>query len=79
MPLPALQRAQALLATGRRQLLGLVGAPGAGKSTLAQLLADALNAQQPGACVVVPMDGYHLANQVLAALGRAGRKGAPDT
>jgi len=79
LPPAALQRAQALLATGRRQLLGLVGAPGAGKSTLAQLLAEALNALQPGACVVVPMDGYHLANQVLAALDRAGRKGAPDT
>jgi pantothenate kinase len=27
----------------------------------------------------LPMDGFHLANTVLAALGRADRKGAPDT
>ena len=33
-----LQRIEALLASGRRVLLGLVGAPGAGKSTLAQAL-----------------------------------------
>jgi pantothenate kinase len=29
--------------------------------------------------VVVPMDGFHLANEELARLGRASRKGAPDT
>jgi pantothenate kinase len=28
---------------------------------------------------VVPMDGFHLANVELQRLGRAGRKGAPDT
>jgi len=56
-------------------MLGLVGAPGAGKSTL----AAALQAAWPGASQVVPMDGFHLANTELARLGRAGRKGAPDT
>lgn len=60
---------------GRRFLLGLVGAPGAGKSTVAERLAQSL----PCRAVVVPMDGYHLANSELARLGRAGRKGAPDT
>lgn len=68
-------RLEALLASGDRRLLGLVGAPGAGKSTLAQALADALGAQAQ----VVPMDGFHLANAELARLGRAQRKGAPDT
>jgi pantothenate kinase len=63
------------LAPGRRYLLGLAGAPGAGKSTVANRLLDAL----PGRAVVVPMDGYHLANTELARLGRAARKGAPDT
>ncbi len=63
------------LARGRRTLLGLVGAPGAGKSTL----ADALLAAFPRQVRVVPMDGYHLANSELARLGRAGRKGAEDT
>ncbi len=72
---PLLARAQALLAGGGRRLLGLAGAPGSGKSTLAAALAGALGPQ----AAVVPMDGFHLANAELARLGRAGRKGAPDT
>ena len=77
IPLPAPERArvEALLARGGRRLLGLVGAPGSGKSTVAQALLDAL----PGRAQVVPMDGFHLANSELCRLGRAGRKGAPDT
>ncbi|MBS0437306.1 MAG: nucleoside/nucleotide kinase family protein [Proteobacteria bacterium] len=76
-PLPPEFRARldALLAAGGRRVLGLVGAPGAGKSTLAQALLDTLGA----AAQVVPMDGFHLANAELARLGRAARKGAPDT
>ncbi len=70
-----MQRAQALLERGGRRLLGIVGLPGAGKSTLAQALADALGDKAS----VVPMDGFHLANAELARLGRAARKGAPDT
>jgi pantothenate kinase len=70
-----LSRLRALCADGRRRILGLTGAPGAGKSTLAQAILDAL----PGQAVVVPMDGYHLANVELARLGRASRKGAEDT
>lgn len=65
----------ALGARGPRQLLGIVGAPGAGKSTLAQWLVDALG----DGAALVPMDGFHLANEVLVTLGRQGRKGAPDT
>ncbi|BEP59834.1 nucleoside/nucleotide kinase family protein [Variovorax sp. V213] len=77
-PIPAdgLARLQALLASGQRKLLGLVGAPGAGKSTLALALLQAVGA---GRAQVVPMDGFHLANVELQRLGRAGRKGAPDT
>lgn len=76
-PLPpeALARAEALLATGARVVLGLVGTPGAGKSTLAQALAAALGTR----AVVVPMDGFHLAQAELQRLGRDQRKGAPDT
>jgi pantothenate kinase len=74
-PAAALKRLQQLLARGQRCLLGLVGAPGAGKSTL----AAALQAAHPLTSQVVPMDGFHLANVELARLGRAGRKGAPDT
>ncbi|WP_017348173.1 nucleoside/nucleotide kinase family protein [Pantoea sp. A4] len=66
---------QQLLARGGRQILGIAGAPGSGKSTLAQRLCEALSGQ----AVVVPMDGFHLANLELQRLNRAGRKGAPDT
>ena len=75
LPAAALDRLQRLLADGQRHVVGLVGAPGAGKSTLAQALHGAF----PEVSQVVPMDGYHLANVELARLGRAGRKGAPDT
>lgn len=76
-PLPPEFRARVdgLLAAGGRRLLGLAGAPGAGKSTLAQALLELLG----DAAQVVPMDGFHLANAELARLGRAARKGAPDT
>lgn len=69
------QRVTAMLADGRRRMVGLVGPPGAGKSTLAASLHRAF----PEISQVVPMDGYHLANVELRRLGRAGRKGAPDT
>ncbi|MBB3180054.1 nucleoside/nucleotide kinase family protein [Variovorax sp. Sphag1AA] len=76
LPASELARIDRLLAGGQRRLLGLVGAPGSGKSTLAQALLDAL---PPGRAQVVPMDGFHLANVELRRLGRADRKGAPDT
>ncbi|MFE0733340.1 nucleoside/nucleotide kinase family protein [Streptomyces sp. NPDC058855] len=68
-------RARALAEPGRRRILGLAGPPGAGKSTLAARLADRLG----GLAVLVPMDGFHLAQAELERLGRADRKGAPDT
>lgn len=68
-------RVDRLLATGRRTLLGIAGPPGAGKSTLAAQVAAAY----PGVAVVVPMDGFHLAQTELERIGRADRKGAPDT
>ncbi len=75
LPVPLLDRARALLASGGRRLLGLAGPPGSGKSTLAAQLVARLG---PSAALV-PMDGYHLAQVELLRLGRAGRKGAPDT
>lgn len=71
----ALSRLLASLIPGQRCMLGLAGAPGAGKSTVAAQLLAAL----PGRAVVVPMDGFHLANATLARLGYADRKGAPHT
>lgn len=63
------------LAGGGRRVLGLAGAPGCGKSTLARRLVDAL---APDAALV-PMDGFHLADVELGRLGRRDRKGAVDT
>jgi pantothenate kinase len=70
------ERAAALAAAGPRQLLGIVGAPGAGKSTVAARLVTALG---PEAAVLVPMDGFHLADAELHRLGRHHRKGAVET
>ena len=58
-----------------RTMLGLVGAPGAGKSSVALAWLAARGAR----AVVVPMDGFHLANTQLERLGRRARKGAEDT
>jgi len=69
-------RARAMITPGARRLLGIAGAPGAGKSTLADRLASALG---PRLATVVPMDGFHLRHSELVQLGRAQRKGAPDT
>jgi fructokinase len=70
------ERARALAVPGQRHLLGITGAPGAGKSKVAQEIVDKLG---PDMAVLVPMDGFHLSNQTLIALGRRGRKGASDT
>ena len=72
---PYKARLTALMAGGGRKMLGIVGPPGCGKSTLAEALLDFLG----DSAVAVPMDGYHLANVELARLGRATRKGAEDT
>ncbi|MEV7283496.1 nucleoside/nucleotide kinase family protein [Streptomyces sp. NPDC093252] len=69
-------RARALAAGSPRTVIGLVGPPGAGKSTLAEALVTALG---PATAALVPMDGFHLSNAVLESLGRRDRKGAPDT
>lgn len=68
-------QARQLAATGRRSILGVTGAPGAGKTTLAQALTDTLGDD----AAMVTMDGFHLANPVLESLGLRSRKGAPDT
>jgi pantothenate kinase len=69
---PLVDRARRL-ATGPRRMLGITGAPAAGKSTVAAAVAGALGA------VLVPMDGFHLAEAELHRLDRHERKGAIDT
>ena len=70
------ERAAGLAERGRRVLLGITGPPGAGKTTLAHAVVDALG---PSRAVLVPMDGFHLGDPTLVAWGRRDRKGAPDT
>lgn len=60
-------------------MLGVCGAPGAGKSWFAAALVRALEARRPGSAVAVPMDGFHLAASVIALDDRCARRGAPDT
>lgn len=61
---------------GRRILLGIAGAPGAGKSTFAAWLQQQFG---PGQAVVVPMDGFHLGNTIIEGTPLRQRKGAIDT
>jgi pantothenate kinase len=70
------ERARDLAESGGRRLLGITGAPGAGKSTIAKEVVESLG---PRLSVLVPMDGFHLANVTLIAWGRRARKGAWDT
>ncbi|GAW49046.1 MULTISPECIES: nucleoside/nucleotide kinase family protein [unclassified Nocardioides] len=55
------------------RLLGITGAPGVGKTTLAASLAQEL------ASAVLPMDGFHYADVELVRRGLLDRKGAPET
>jgi pantothenate kinase len=64
----------------RRVVLGLAGAPAAGKSTLATTLVRAVNDRHgPDGAAYLPLDGFHLSNAQLERFGRQDRKGAPDT
>ncbi|MEV5486852.1 nucleoside/nucleotide kinase family protein [Streptomyces bobili] len=74
-----LPRARALARGRRRAILGIAGAPGAGKTTLAEHLVRELNGTGEPWVARVPMDGFHLADAELGRLGRRDRKGAPDT
>ncbi|HSU37702.1 MAG TPA: nucleoside/nucleotide kinase family protein [Propionibacteriaceae bacterium] len=65
--------------TPGRSLLGIAGAPAAGKSTLAELLLRELQRRRPGEVVGVGMDAFHIGHRVLERRGLTGIKGAPET
>ena len=62
----------------RRFLVGLAGPPAAGKSTLAEALREGLLARGESA-EILPMDGFHMDNGILAARGLLPRKGVPES
>lgn len=59
------------------RMLGLTGSPGAGKSTWAAALVDSWGGAS--SAVLLPMDGFHLADVELRRRGLLERKGAPET
>jgi pantothenate kinase len=65
----------ALADRGGMAAVAIAGPPGSGKSTIAANLRVRIGAR----CCVVPMDGFHLDNDTLAARGLLSVKGAPDT
>lgn len=73
----AISRIEYLLDQSKdRVVIGVVGKPGAGKSTFTAELIKNLSDIKP---TLVPMDGYHLSNSQLASLGLSDRKGAFNT
>ena len=61
-----------------RKMIAVVGAPGAGKSTISAPLLAGL-AKAGARAAVIPMDGYHLDDRILGPRGDLPRKGAPHT
>ena len=55
--------------------VAIAGPPGSGKSSIAGALCEIIGET----CCVVPMDGFHLDNDILAARGLLQVKGAPET
>ncbi|WP_353808754.1 nucleoside/nucleotide kinase family protein [Agromyces sp. SYSU T00194] len=78
MEVEALVARAAALAAGGRAILGIAGAPGAGKSTLAAAVVAGVAARGIRSSLL-PMDGFHLADVELERVGRLDRKGAIDT
>lgn len=62
-----------------RRILAIAGPPAAGKSTLAEAIVRRVEDALPGSSALLPMDGFHYDDEVLAALGWRARKGAPHT
>ncbi|MBV8095303.1 MAG: hypothetical protein JOY71_28120 [Acetobacteraceae bacterium] len=57
-----------------RTIIAIAGAPGSGKSALAESITRKLNNQEAESTAILPMDGFHLDDSVLRQLGsHAGR------
>ncbi|MGC6536645.1 MAG: hypothetical protein ACON44_04745 [Candidatus Puniceispirillaceae bacterium] len=67
-----------LVPSDKRTLIAIGGPPASGKSTLAAELHRLLNANNRP-CGLIPMDGFHLDNNILQDRGLLSRKGAPET
>ena len=64
----------------KRFVLAITGVPGAGKSTLADLLMENINrVLKEESAIVIPMDGYHYHNDILIEKGLLSLKGIPQT
>ncbi len=72
-------RLRELAGQGRRIIVAVAGPPGAGKSTFSDALHAALENRAPGSSAILPMDGFHYDNSVIAPLGLLPRKGSPQT
>ena len=63
-----------------RLTVGIAGCPGAGKSTISELILKALQENKISKnSVLVPMDGFHLDNKILKKRNLLSKKGAPET
>ena len=66
----------------KRILIAISGPPGSGKTTLAETLVDKLNQNSKNFiphAALIPMDGFHLDNDLLRDQGLLERKGSPET
>lgn len=77
--LTRLARILAAKARDKRIVVAIAGAPGSGKSTMAEALTAQLTEDIGVTSQVLPMDGFHYDNAVLEPLGLLPRKGAPET
>lgn len=63
----------------QRTVVAIAGAPGSGRSTLAEALVARLNCGGADRAALLPMDGFHFDDLHLVPAGLRPRKGAPET
>ncbi|REG86869.1 hypothetical protein [Marinomonas pollencensis] len=79
----ALIKLETLLQKPTRSIVGLIGYPGAGKSTLANYLESRMEELHPGQVISLSMDGFHFPKDTLKQWPNASealaKRGAPWT